>query len=202
MAEFTRIEATSLIVNPYEQHHTNKRPLHSTEFADDFIEAKRPMRVGSRPMHAFSRLNGYECKDMDEDEDEVASGYYPIEDASESSAVEVSKRCCKHIEDYFPCISSSSEDFDRTKTHIYTGGFEDNHITMDSSITCFNCEREMYAGETLHCEFCSKTICTTCDSTCRRCAQAFCRNCTTTLYTQYSSDLVCLDCYRTVHCIN
>lgn len=109
--------------------------------------------------------------------------------------------CEKHLktlDHYFPSLDRGSG-----AHYIYSGrNHEEGGASMDTTHTCVNCQQSYFAGELMSCNFCLKDICSICDSTCRRCGLSFCRNCSTILYTQFSEDLVCLDCARTVHCIS
>jgi hypothetical protein len=142
-------------------------------------------------------------------ESKYSSGYdhkdEPMEENIENryrAAAEIaqSERHLRTIDEYFPSAEANSSGH----SHLYSdqSAREAGGGGMDVTHTCTNCKQMCFTGELITCNFCQKEICNICDSTCRRCALAFCRNCSTTLYTQFSEDLVCLDCYQEVHCIS
>ena len=136
------------------------------------------------------------------------AGMYPpdIEDVNISrvdieSIVNISRE--KHgsncIFKYFPILT----DNDSKLVNSYgQHSPSQTHNLMDMSYACASCQQNFYSAELQICNFCLKHLCNFCDCTCKRCGLPFCKNCSTTLYTQFSEDLVCLDCMHIVMCIS
>lgn len=173
---------------PY-PHSTNKRKMEdNSDISDDHFLSKRYARSSSAHIEMEYKNETIEIEENARNR--LAS----------AEAMSRQEKQLRTLDDYFPLASSG-----KRSGHLHThDNFSEPDCgnTMDVSHTCVNCLQIYFRGELLNCNFCLKEICNICDSTCRRCGLSFCRNCSTTLYTQFSEDLVCLDCHRAVYCIS
>lgn len=181
-------------VRPYDSgdtQHSNKRKHSLAEEDAEFDFTKRQAR---EPSHTVFSFTAQESEGKFAEEEPMTENHGDIIDEMHCSE----ENHPRTIDQYFRSIGGR-----HSSIHSSAPIIQDANIAMVVSLQgCTNCQQNFCNDELINCSFCQKSICNFCDSTCRRCGQAFCRNCSTTLYTQYSEDLVCLDCFQEVHCIS
>ena len=187
-------EGAQPTISPYEEvtarAAANKRKYETADSEHDAMDRKRPAFPESPSVFWFHG------------EEPVQGEGGHMEDnmlnRCSAAASACNEKHLKTLDDYFPSLDRGPGSH-----HLYSGRYhEESGASMDITHACVNCQQSYFPGELMSCNFCLKDICSICDSTCRRCGLCFCRNCSTILYTQFSEDLVCLDCARTVHCIS